>query len=83
MTYLIITLNILVFLVYAYDKDCARKNKWRIPEATLLTLAFFGGSLGAYTAMYMLRHKTCHKRFQILVPLFLALHIAIIFIITE
>ena len=38
-----------------------------------LTMCFF--CLGAFAGMQIFRHKTKHLRFQILVPLFLVLHI--------
>lgn len=64
-------INIITFTLYSIDKWKAKRNKWRISEAKLLLLAFAGGSLGAYMAMRMFRHKTQHKKFTILVPLFL------------
>lgn len=70
--------NALTFLIFGWDKLCAKKNWWRIPEKTLLTLAFFGGSLGAFLGMRIFRHKTQHKQFNILVPLFLLIHAALI-----
>lgn len=40
-------INLLAFLMYGLDKRNARKGRWRIPENTLLGVAFIGGSLGA------------------------------------
>lgn len=74
----IVLINIATFLVYHADKKKAQKGKWRIPESTLIALSFFGGSIGAYLAMKLLRHKTQHKKFQICVPLSLILHILIL-----
>ena len=64
-------MNLVTFIVYAYDKRIARQNrgKRRVPERTLLLLAFFGGFLGAALGMSVCRHKTKHTRFRILVPL--------------
>ncbi len=45
--YYLTGINILTFLVYGIDKWKARKNRWRISEATLLILAIIGGSIGA------------------------------------
>ena len=33
------------------DKRKAKKKLWRIPEATLLTIAALGGSIGSHAAM--------------------------------
>ena len=64
-------MNLITFIVYAYDKRIARQNrgKRRVPERTLLLLAFFGGFLGAALGMALCRHKTKHTKFRILVPL--------------
>ena len=60
--------NIIVFLTYAADKQKAVRKRWRIPDATLLMIAFAGGGLGAFLGMHLLRHKTQHLKFKILVP---------------
>ena len=39
--------NLVVFCIYGYDKRCAIKDKWRVPEKVLIGLAFLGGSVGA------------------------------------
>ena len=69
--------NLLAFALYGIDKLKAKKGAWRIPEATLLLVAFLGGSLGALLGMELFRHKTKHAKFKVLVPLFLILHIAL------
>ncbi|MBR5973204.1 MAG: DUF1294 domain-containing protein [Paludibacteraceae bacterium] len=74
--YLII-INIITFIVYAWDKRKAKKGAWRTPESTLLLLAAVGGSVGALLAMYMLRHKTNHKKFFLGVPAILITQLAI------
>jgi uncharacterized membrane protein YsdA (DUF1294 family) len=57
------------------DKIKAKKNKWRIPEATLMGVAAIGGSIGAIAGMYCFRHKTKHVKFTVGLPLLLALQI--------
>ncbi|KXG86892.1 hypothetical protein ATO67_00325 [Agrobacterium bohemicum] len=56
--------NLLVFLIYWWDKEAARKGEWRVAESTLLWLAFLGGSAGAVVAQRMLRHKTRKEPFR-------------------
>lgn len=68
--YLLI-INALGFLLMLADKHKARKNLWRIPEATLIGTALLGGSLGALAGMYTARHKTKHLKFSIGIPLIL------------
>jgi uncharacterized membrane protein YsdA (DUF1294 family) len=61
--YFFIILNGLAFLVTAYDKRRAIKNKRRISEKTLLSLVIFGGTIGAALAMLIFRHKTSKKEY--------------------
>ena len=69
-SYLLI-INAAGFLLMLIDKWKARKNRWRIPEATLMAVAALGGSIGALAGMYTVRHKTQHLKF----PLILALQV--------
>ena len=74
--YLLI-INLTAFYLYWNDKRRAKKGRWRIPENTLLLIAFIGGSIGAILGMKVFRHKTKHWKFKILVPLFLVLHVVL------
>jgi uncharacterized membrane protein YsdA (DUF1294 family) len=69
-------LNLLVFSVFAADKNAARKNSWRISERTLILLSMFG-PFGAFAAMKMFRHKTQKIKFY-LIPLFAVLQTALL-----
>ncbi|MBQ3251647.1 MAG: DUF1294 domain-containing protein [Oscillospiraceae bacterium] len=73
-TYLIL-INALGICFMLADKIKARKNRWRIPEATLIGIALFGGSLGVIIGMRLFRHKTLHPKFSIGVPLVFALQL--------
>ena len=75
----ILFINIITFAAYGIDKQRAVKQRYRISEATLLGLAFIGGSIGALAGMYVFHHKTRKPKFKIGVPLILLLH-AVIFI---
>ena len=66
-----ITINALGFLLMLVDKHKARKNRWRIPEATLMGVAVLGGSIGSLIGMYTVRHKTKHPKFTVGIPLIL------------
>lgn len=74
--YLLI-INALGFLLMLADKQKARKNLWRIPEATLFTAAFFGGTIGCLAGMYTVRHKTKHLKFTLGMPAILLAQIAL------
>lgn len=73
----LVLVNFVTFVFYCVDKHKAKKQAWRIPEATLLGLAAIGGSVGALLAMYLVRHKTQHPQFKYGVPAILILQIAL------
>lgn len=60
----LLAVNVLAFIVYGIDKYKAKHAKWRISETTLLLLAVFGGSVGAWCGMKKWHHKTMHKKFK-------------------
>ena len=72
--YLVI-INIAAVVVYGWDKLCAIRKRWRVPEMTLLVVALLGGSIGAIAAMQVFRHKTLHLKFKYGLPFILALQI--------
>ena len=75
LTYLTI-INAVGFTFMLVDKRRAQKNRWRIPEATLMGIAAIGGSIGSLAGMYLFRHKTRHPKFTIGIPVILILQIA-------
>lgn len=74
----LIVINIIGIIINIADKQKAKHHKWRIPEATLWTVALLGGSVGSYVTMKIIRHKTKHKSFMIGFPLIISFQIAII-----
>ena len=72
----LLLINALGFLLMLVDKFKAKKNLWRIPEATLMTVAALGGSIGSLLGMYTVRHKTKHVKFTVGIPAILILQIA-------
>ena len=75
--YLII-INSTTFIVFALDKICAIKKKWRYKEISLLGMCFVGGAIGGFLAMHLFRHKTKKKLFVIGVPLIIIIHLVIV-----
>ncbi|MGN0157739.1 MAG: DUF1294 domain-containing protein [Brotaphodocola sp.] len=73
----LLVINLMTFILYGDDKRRAVKNKWRIPEKTLLGAAFLGGSAGALAGMQVFHHKTKHWKFKIGVPVCLVLHVVL------
>ena len=72
----LLLINALGFLFMYADKQKARKKQWRIPEATLMTIAALGGSVGSLLGMYTFRHKTRHWTFRLGMPAILILQVA-------
>ncbi|MCO5070390.1 MAG: DUF1294 domain-containing protein [Rhizobiaceae bacterium] len=60
----LVGINAVSFLAFWRDKRLARLGAWRISEATLLWLAFLGGSAGAVAGQRLLRHKTRKEPFR-------------------
>ena len=73
----LLAVNIATFLLYGIDKYKAKKGKWRISEATLLTMAAIGGSIGAWAGMRLWHHKTMHKKFKYGIPIIIILQVAL------
>ena len=73
--YLLI-INAAGFLLMLIDKIKAKKNRWRIPEATLFLIAALGGSIGSIVGMYTVRHKTKHTSFVVGIPALLVAQMA-------
>ena len=80
LVYLLI-INAIGFILMLADKIKAKKNLWRIPEATLFLVAAIGGSIGSLLGMYTFRHKTKHISFLLGMPLILAVQIVIVILI--
>ena len=73
----LLAVNIATFLLYGIDKYKAKKNKWRISEATLLMMAAIGGSIGAWAGMRLWHHKTMHNKFKYGIPLIIIMQVAL------
>ena len=71
-------ISIIGAIVTVYDKICAKRNKWRVPEKTLFLLSAIGGGLSVYITMLLVRHKTKHVKFTVGIPAILILQIALV-----
>lgn len=72
LSFYLLIINALGFLLMLVDKWKAKKNRWRVRESTLLLIAALGGSVGSLAGMYLFRHKTRHLKFTLGIPLILA-----------
>jgi len=73
-----ITVNVLGLVLFGIDKWKAKHDKWRISEATLLSVTAIGGSIGAWVGMKVWHHKTMHKKFKYGIPLVMVLQFALL-----
>ncbi len=73
----LLLINAAGFGLMLADKIRAQKNKWRIPELTLIAVAVLGGSLGSLAGMRLFHHKTRHPKFYIGLPVVLAVQIVL------
>lgn len=73
--------SVISVVLTVYDKAAAKAGRWRVPEATLMTVGLFGGAAAEFIMMKLIRHKTKHKKFMIGLPLEIVLHIAVVALI--
>lgn len=76
-----ILINLTGFLLMGLDKWKAKKQAFRIPEATLFTVAVIGGSIGSILGMFTFHHKTRHWYFLYGMPAILLLQIGLFFLL--
>lgn len=69
--------NTIGFIIMGIDKRKSQKDKWRIKERNLFSIAIFGGALGIFAGMRKFHHKTKKPLFNIGIPLLTILNLAI------
>ncbi|MCQ2513714.1 MAG: DUF1294 domain-containing protein [Ruminococcus sp.] len=74
-----IVINFIAIIVTIHDKKSAMKNKWRVPERTLLIVSGLGGSVMMFFTMKVIRHKTKHLKFMLGIPIIFILQCVLIF----
>ncbi len=53
------------FALMGIDKARARDREWRVPEASLFTLALLGGAFGILVGSSVFHHKTLKVPFMV------------------
>lgn len=72
-----LVMTIIGYASMGIDKQKAKKRAWRIPEATLFSIAILGGSVGSILGMFHFRHKTKHWYFVMGLPAIFFIQLAI------
>ena len=62
------------------DKSRAIKRRRRIPEKAMLLVGLIGGAGGMFPTMKIVHHKTRVKKFMVLLPIFLIVHLIILIV---
>lgn len=70
-------------IITVSDKIRAKKGQRRIRERTLLLWAIFGGASVMYLTMLLIRHKTRHIKFMLLLPVFIVSHILLLYVLLK
>jgi uncharacterized membrane protein YsdA (DUF1294 family)/cold shock CspA family protein len=68
-------MSFIAFFMYAYDKNKAKADDWRIAEKTLHIIEFLGGWPGALLAQRELHHKNKKESYQITFWFIVAIHL--------
>jgi uncharacterized membrane protein YsdA (DUF1294 family) len=74
---ILLTANLLAFLVYGFDKRQAQHGSQRVSEGTLILLAILGG-IGAWVGCELHRHKTRKQPFRAYLLIAVGLHLLLI-----
>lgn len=77
----LILMNLAGFMFMGIDKWKAKKNSFRIPEATFFVISIAFGSLGTILGMFGFRHKTRHWYFVYGLPFILIIQLILIYLI--
>ena len=70
--------SVIAFAVCGWDKHCARRGRWRVPERVLWGLSIAGGAGGMLLGMGYFRHKTRHPSFVWGVPAVFLVQLALL-----
>lgn len=76
---LLLTWNVISFLIMGIDKFKAKHNKQRISEKNLLLCSLLMGSVGIGFGMMTFRHKTQKMKFKVLVPVTFIINAAAVY----
>jgi uncharacterized membrane protein YsdA (DUF1294 family) len=73
----ILSVSVITFLMYGYDKSQAQQGGWRVPEIVLHGLALAGGFLGGWLGRAVFRHKTRKPVFTVVLAISTVLYLGL------
>ena len=79
----LLSLNVIIFLIYGYDKHQAKKVGMRIPEIVLHLMALMGGSPGSLLGQLTFRHKIKKMKFIIVFWAIVVLQVIVIYVLRD
>ena len=68
--------SLVTFVAFGWDKLSAKRDRRRIPEATLHLFELLGGWPGALAGQALFRHKSSKLSYRVVLWAILALHAA-------
>ncbi len=74
----LLSISLVTFLAYGFDKLTAILKWTRVPEIVLLSLTIAGGTVGALAGMLLFRHKTSKQSFLLKFVLIAAVQVILI-----
>ncbi|CAN5636539.1 hypothetical protein BH24CHL1_BH24CHL1_19070 [soil metagenome] len=75
---LVISVSLVLFVLYGYDKRCAIAGGGRVPEVVLHGMALAGGFAGGWAGRLAFRHKTRNAGFLAVLLISTIVHALII-----
>ena len=77
----IVAINVVGFLLYAYDKLAGIRSWGRVPELILHGTVLLGATPMAIVAQQLFWHKTTKRRFQVVFWLIALLQVATVYVV--
>lgn len=75
----LMAVSITAFAVAVWDKSCARRRDWRVPERVLWLISAAGGSVVMWFTFLLIRHKTTRPGFMWGIPLLALAQIGLVY----
>ncbi len=74
----VLSINLISFLAFGFDKHRANRDKRRLKNGLLLGLSFIGGAIGGLIGMKVFRHKTKKAYYKMGLSLMILMQVLIL-----